>query len=321
MAPHERKTILALENEPHHFAEFYGALSAIGELHVYPTLDGLLAEERQFANPLYLLDTQLMQEAPTALVAQLVDRRLQVPMGLVTVKGCEQYLLDLRRWGILQVAVKAAPTAVDEVELFLNTVANPASAFGLSSHITDTMEIFNLSVQNIRQKNEAIERVINHFATANFDVHKLYDVRLILEETLNNAFFHAFRSPGGEEKYSLLTFLGLGSEEKINIEYGNNAQMAGFTVTDSAGTLSIKTVLSKIERQQNREGLLDSSGRGLYLSRMLSSSFIINIEENRRTQIIALFDERRHLERTKPFQLNYVGRDSFSEWRLDPEFD
>ena len=321
MTVREKKTILALEQDQPAFEPFYSALASAGELHVFPTLDRLLAEEGQHEAPVYLLDVVALRDTPTALVTQLLERRSRVPMGLVTSVDSDEYLVDLRRWGLLQVAIKNIPVHADEVRLFVNSLCDPLNGFGLPQYLSGTMEMYNLSIHNIREKNEAIERVINHFATANFNVHELYDVRLILEETLNNSFFHAFRTATGEEKYSLHAFRQLEPHEKVRIEYGNNARLAGFTVTDNAGTLSIRTILNKLERQLNREGLHDSSGRGLYLSRMLSTAFVINIEEARRTQLVALFDERRRMQRPKPFMINFVGSDSFAEWRLDPDFD
>ncbi|CAN5469944.1 hypothetical protein BH09SUM1_BH09SUM1_28180 [soil metagenome] len=319
----EKRTILAVDPDAANFPAFYAALRASGDVHIFPTIDRLLAEGGPVPvrDTIYLLDTLALQNSPTALVAQLLEQRGRVPMGLITQSPSDQYLMDLRRWGILQIAVKAEPLELHEIGLYVQCVADPLNGFGLYRYLGHTMEMYNLSIHTIKEKNDAVEKVINHFATANFEIHELFDVRLILEETLNNSFFHAFRKPSGEEKYSMQSFRELDPEEKIRIEYGNDATMSGFTVTDNAGSLPVRTIMHKLERQLNREGLFDSSGRGLYLSRMLSTAFIINIEEAKRTQMVALFDARRKLERPKPFMVNYVGPDTFGEWRLEEDFD
>lgn len=321
MRARETLAILVLDGDPAPWAPFYESLGRAGQVTVFPTLDQLLAEEDQYPLRVLLFDTKTLQRSPTALVSDLVARRGREAMALITDGDIEEYLLDLRRWGLLQIAVKNEPLEEHEVEFFIECVRDPFNGFGLCRYLSQTVEMYNLSVATIPEKNVAVERVINHFATANFEIHDLYDVRLILEEVLNNSFFHAFRTPSGEEKYNIHNFRHLEGGEKIRIEYGSNSRVAGFTVTDNAGSLSVRTVMNKLERQFNREGLFDVSGRGLYLSRMLSSSFVINIEEGRRTQVIALFDDRRRLPRPKPFMVNYAGRDSFEEWRLDPDFD
>jgi anti-sigma regulatory factor (Ser/Thr protein kinase) len=272
-------------------------------------------------HPILLLDTAALRQSPQSDVSSLVELRGQVPIGLITNEETDDYLLDLRRWGVLQAIVKSEPIQPEEVALFVSCLRDPLNGFGLHSYLFSTMEMYNIPVASVPEKNQAVEKVINHFATSGFEVHELYDVRLILEEALNNALFHAFRTPTGEEKYSMARFSHLEPGEKVRIEYGNSAQLAGFSVTDSAGSLRIHTILNKLERQLNKEGLFDCSGRGLYLSRMLSTAFIINIDQGKRTQLVALFDRRRHLPRPKPFMVNFIGQDSFSEWRTDPDFD
>lgn len=321
ISPLKDKHLLVLDALPGSFAEFYEVLGKLTSVHIYSTLDQLLAEAGTIPKPVILLDIPTLQASPTAHVAHLVERRQQYPMGLLTASHIEDYLFDLRRWGILQIAVKSAPIDTEELEYFIECVVDATSGFGLFRYLRNTVEMYNVSVSTLDDKNNAVERVINHFATAGFEIHELYDVRLILEETLNNALFHAFRTPTGEEKYSVYTFKCLEPGEKVRIEFGSNSHMAGFSVGDNAGSLPIKTIIAKLERQFNREGIFDESGRGLYLSRMLSSQFVMSVEAGKRSQVIALFDDRRRTDRAKPFMVNYIGKDTFPEWRMDPDFD
>jgi len=314
-------TFLVLDPNAAAFASFYRPLDTLGKVINLGALEDALALLEAVDSPILLLDTAQLRQLSPSEISSLVEHRGRFPVGLVTDEKTDDYLIELRRWGVLQVAVKSEPLIEEEIVHFIQCLLDPASGFGLHGYLYHTMEMYNVSVSTMREKNEAIENVINHFATSGFEVHELYDVRLILEEALNNALFHAFRTPTGEEKYSVSTLVQLEAREKVRIEYGNSAQLAGFSVTDNAGSLRVHTILDKLERQLNREGLFDSSGRGLYLSRMLTTAFIINVEESKRTQIVALFDKRRHGDRPKPFMLNFIGRDSFSEWRLDPDFD
>lgn len=321
MSGNPKTTLLVLDPDPRSFDGFYGAVAKLGEVRFFSDLEQLLLDIDYLNPPVILLDVMALKESPSAPVAELVELRGRLPIGIVSAVSSDEYLFDIRRWGLLNIAVKLDPVTENEVRVFVECLRDPLNGFGLYRHLSSTVEMYNMSVCTIPEKNEGIERVINHFATAGFEVHDLYDVRLILEEALNNSFFHAFKLPNGEEKYNLHTFSRLAEGEKVRIEYGSNAMMAGFTVTDNAGTLALRTIINKLERQLNREGLFDVSGRGLYLSRMLSTSLVINIEEHKRTQLIALFDQRRRTNRPKPLLVNYVGTDTFPEWRLDPDFD
>lgn len=316
-----RSTILALDSDPNSYSDFYHALESDGEVVVYPTLEGLLSDDPRSKNTIVLLDVDDLRSSPTALVVQLLDRQHRQPMALTTGRGIEDYFNDLRRWGLLQVAVKCPVINREEVVLFLGCVRSPSDGFGLSRYLAHTVEMYNLSISTFEEKNSSIERVINHFATTGFEIHELFDVRLILEEALNNAFFHAFKDRSGKEKYSLENFRGLEAGDKIRVEYGNGALFAGFSVTDNAGGLSVKTILTKLERQYNKEGLYDERGRGLYLARQLSSRMIFNIEQKRRTQIVALFDDTRRGNRPKPFMINFTGDDSSTDGGLDSDLD
>ncbi|MEQ8818724.1 MAG: ATP-binding protein [Sumerlaeia bacterium] len=321
--PPDTRTIFYLDRNQDGNGDFREALAQLADISTFHDLGSLLnalddAPPRTFL----LLDTTTLLDEPSALISRLVELRRRLPMGLVTDQDLDQFIWCLRRWGIIQCAVKTPPVTLEETEHFLQTLSDPASGFSLMRYFSSTMELYSLSVTDMATKTAAVERVINHFATHGFDVHELYDVRLILEEITNNAFFHAFRTASGEEKYSIRHFASLDAgDENVRIEYGNDGGRVGFSVTDNAGTLGISTIITKLERQFNREGIFDESGRGLYLSRMLATKLIINIEQGKRTQLIALFDETRKSNRPKPFMINYIGRDQFEDWRIDPELD
>ncbi|MCC6546594.1 ATP-binding protein [Candidatus Sumerlaeota bacterium] len=321
IAGHDNLTVLALESDPNAWKEFYHAVEKSAELVIYPTLEGLLSDDPRSSNTIILLDLDDLYGSPTALVAQLVDRRSRQRMGITSGREVESNLMDLRRWGILHATIKLPPINEEEVALFLDCVRNPANGFGLSRYLTSTMEMYSLPIETFEEKNHSIERVINHFATAGFEIHELFDVRLILEEALNNAFFHAFRNEKGEEKYQLGKCSRLDPGDRIRVEYGNNGNLAGFAVMDNAGQLSLRTIFDKLERQYNKEGVFDERGRGLYLSRLMSSRVIFSLEPGKRTQLIALFDETRRQSRPKPFFINVIGEENSRDFADDLELD
>jgi hypothetical protein len=289
--------ILLLEPESDTPDEFRHVLGALGRVEVFQDLATFLSRLSHDSDAVGLIDTVMLEDAPAALIAHLSDFRGQRRVGLVTV-----HPLDLSH--------------------FLEMIVEPAAGFGLIRYLDATIEMYCLNVRTLEQKNEAIERVINHFATAGFDVHRLYNVRLILEETINNALFHAFLDATGEEKYTLADFDGLKDpNEVVKVEYGSDRRHLGFTVTDTAGTLTVPLVLSKFERQLKSHGIFDQAGRGLYLSRLLTSNLIINIEPRLRTQVVALFDERGDSLPSKPFIVNWAGEQSPLEGYRDPDLD
>ncbi|MCB2154332.1 ATP-binding protein [bacterium] len=317
----DNRIILYLDRDQEGSTALREALAEAGEIVVFHDLSQLLGFSRDVPGATILLDAATLADSPTAPVSQLAYQRNRSPIGLTTDLPLEDYIFRLREWGIVRVLIKTPPVDPEEVAHFLTTLRSPAAGFGLLRYLSSTIEMYSVSIRDMQSKMAAIERVINHFATCGFDVHELYDVRLILEEIINNAFFHAFLTASGEEKYAVRAFRSLAQDESVRIEYGSDSHRVGFSITDTAGTLPVGMVISKLERQFNREGVFDQSGRGLYLSRMLASRLIINIEPRKRTQIVALFDETRKSDRPKPLMINCIGDDSFEEWRMDPDLD
>lgn len=320
--PHHRPPVLLLDNDAESSPEFLAALSTVGSFEVCHDMANFLRAIEDQPDTMALLDTATLADAPSALVGRLLDYRGTMPMGMVTNQHFEDYLPSIRRLGLLQVLVKRPPLDPLEVGHFLDILRHPSNGFGLIRYLDQTIEMYSVGVRTLADKLSAMERVINHFATCGYEVHELYDVRLILEELINNAFYHAYKTATGEEKYSLGEFKALAEGENVRIEYGSDAAHVGFSITDHAGTLSIQTVLNKLERQANREGLLDESGRGLWLSRLMSARFVVNIERGKRTQFVALFRGKVPANRPRSFVVNYLGPDTFDQWgAVDHELD
>ena len=116
-----------------------------------------------------------------------------------------------------------------------------------------------------------------------------FDIRLILEEKLNNALFHAFLIENDEEKYSIDTFAQLQAGESVLLTYGADSSQIGISVSDNQGQLRRDKVLATLDRQMSVKGLLDENGRGLYLTYSLASRLIFNLTRGRCTELITLY--------------------------------
>ncbi len=315
--------VIVYDTSKDEFGEFYQQLEELApQVSYVSTVPEMIEELSTQLDSIALLDTRNLahlSEDESTLLREFQEARR---IGLVTVDELENYFNLLKNINVTQVYSKIDPPVPEELEHFLECISDPLAGFSLSRYLYQTSELLTARIDNHEEKNIFVERVINYFATNGFEIHQLYNVRLILEETLNNAIFHAFKDNEGNDKYQIGSFDKLDENEKVTIEYGHCSAFAGFTVTDNAGALSPETVFKKLERQFSKDALFDESGRGLYLSRMLSSCFVINIEEGKRTQMIALFDDQ-HRERKgpKPFMLNYIGSNALSDCFLDADLD
>jgi|GEM_PF-632396 len=303
-------TILLWDAHPENAAALIQALrEASRNVEIAHTFDEVKSRiqakgESQNAVQLIVADLETLLTLGESQILTWLGSSPRPPLAIATDMDPEHYLGHLRRLRLHHLIVKSGPFFPEEFGLLLDCAISPIRGFGLLSHFAQTLEMYSLTFATRDEKSDAIERVINHFATVGFVIHELYDVRLILEEITNNALFHAFRNPDGSEKYNMSTFQGLDSGETVRIDYGHAMNVVGFAVTDNAGTLDPDMILYKLERQYNREGLFDLGGRGLYLSRLLASTFFFNIEKGLRTQIVASFREKDSRKRPKPITIN-----------------
>lgn len=239
-------------------------------------------------------------------VPQAIRRmRPESKIALISSFDAERYLSSLSEWKCYHVLPRLPFYNARDVHIFVANILEPENAFGLPRYLSEDAEWDKVKIIGREQKNSVLEEIINYFALCEYEIHELYDVRLIMEESINNALFHAFRDEHGHEKYQTDLFETLEPDEEVIVEYGSDATNIGFSVTDNRGTLTPSMVVEKMARQYYKEGLFDESGRGLYLARMLSGNMVINIVKNVKTQILCIFYEKR-LNIPKPFSINYM---------------
>ncbi len=315
------RRIAVLDANAGEFAPFYSLLSSTRKVTIHTSPSEIPAADLDASYPL-LCDVQTVRDSFGGSLAALRSKFGDRPIALLTSLEFEEYLFDLRGLGVFQIGAKSNMARLEELIHFLDCVEDPRNGFGLTGHLHHTSEFHRTSVRGHVDRNAVVEQVINHFATSGFEIHELYNVRLILEEALANALYHAFRDAAGEEKYPRNSDVTLADGEVITIEYGSSSEVAGFAVSDNAGTLGLGTVLAKLERQHSGEGVMDENGRGFYLSQMLSSSLVVNVEEGERSQLIALFDDpRQRRDGAKTFMLNFWGADGTVRSCPDEELD
>lgn len=227
-------------------------------------------------------------------------------IALMSNSAIEEYFPALSKLRIYNVFAKSRPFDFDD---FLNTIENmlaPEHAFGLGRYLRSPMELREAPIQTRADKSAIVDEAIAYFRRYRAYDAQVTEIRLAFEELINNALYHGFRRHSGMEKYSAETFTELDDNERIMIEFGRDKHYLGCCVTDNQGVLDVDVAMGKMERQISMEGLLDESGRGIYLTRSLSDRMVINLDPRRITQLILLFAHR-PVSQVKPLHINLVG--------------
>ncbi len=228
-----------------------------------------------------------------------------IPIALLVSREYEHHFALLNKYDVFCVIVRTFPLDFDELQIAIENLVLPTKAFGLARYLRSPMELEERLILSLEDKQAMMEEAIEFFRRFRPHDTDISQIRLALEELINNAIYHAFRRASGGRKYEMGAFDRLDRGDQIRVEFGADKRFLGCSVTDNQGALDVGTVMKKIERQITQEGILDESGRGLYLTRTLSDKMIVNIHPNVATQIVLLFSRRDPIK-VKPFFVNQV---------------
>lgn len=199
----------------------------------------------------------------------------------------------LRRSQLTNVFIKTRPFLFDEFLVTVENLLQPSRSVGLQRYLKEPMEIRSGQIVNRDERAQVVDDAMRYFRRFRQYDSEVEEIRLAVEELINNAIFHAFRRKvGGLEKYRATSFSSLEGDEQITVEYGHDRNYLGVSVSDNQGSLDASTVMAKLERQISMEGLMDENGRGLHLTRNLCERMIINLKPGKLTQVILLFSRR-----------------------------
>jgi CheY-like chemotaxis protein len=205
--------------------------------------------------------------------------------ALITAYNTDEYIELIQNDGIANIIPKTVPFNFSELESIVNGLIT-GDIFGLERYLLPASTILatfrvtsSLSGREVRE--EIATLFARQFGTSG-------DLKLVLDELITNAIYHAPATREGAEKYPVFAEITLEPGEYVDINCGFDQEKYGVSVTDRMGRLRNETVLHKIGRQITGKGLLDDSGRGIHMSRVFADRMIINIERNKKTEVVVL---------------------------------
>ncbi|MBI1783735.1 ATP-binding protein [Candidatus Sumerlaeota bacterium] len=250
-------------------------------------LAGLVVRER---HPLILLHPDSVREDEIETVRLLRDLPCHPLVGIYSDKDRNNDAFQLAvRAGIGCILPHDCFQHCGELDQIAGWLEQGGPKLGIDNHLDPNAVTYQAEVAAKADKPDVIEEVLNFVKRIRSDTKFLFELRLILEETINNCIFHAFRDADGREKYTIDNFSRLDADEKIVVDYGADDRTIAVAVSDNQGQLKRETVLSKIQRQLSAQGILDQSGRGLHLIYALAGRFYINLRPYKVTQMVVLF--------------------------------
>jgi CheY-like chemotaxis protein len=235
------------------------------------------------------------------LLAEIRERYPTTKTALITAYNVDEYIQAAKEFSITNIIPKTVPFNFSELDFIVHGLVT-GDIFGLKRYLLEDGTIIEKHVikstsdaRNIQ--NHLINLFQQKFGTSG-------DMKLILDEIITNAMYHAPTLEDGTEKYQEFRDIILETHEYIFIECGFDSEKYAVGITDCQGRLTKETVLYKIERQITGEGLLDDSGRGIHMSRLFADRMVINIDPQKKTEVILLNYFSNKYRGYKPLYIN-----------------
>jgi CheY-like chemotaxis protein/anti-sigma regulatory factor (Ser/Thr protein kinase) len=235
------------------------------------------------------------------LLADIKKKYPATRVALITAYNIDEYIRVAKENSITNIIPKTVPFNFTELDSIVSGLLS-REIFGLQKYLLLENTILDTSwIKSTLDARESRERIIDIF---NSKFGTSGDMKLIFDEIVTNAIYHAPTLSDGTEKYQEFSDVTLEPNEFIYVECGYDREKYAISITDYQGKLSKETVLYKIDRQITGEGLLDDSGRGIHMSRLFADRMIINIEPNKRTEVILINYFSHKYRGYKPLYIN-----------------
>jgi YesN/AraC family two-component response regulator len=265
------------------------------------TADMALGKLKQAHFDLVISDINMPGMNGPQLLCEIKKNYPKTKTALITAYNIDDYIRTAKEMLVTNIIPKTVPFNFQELDSIVSGLLTE-DIFGLSRYLTNDGVILEKStIRSSLEARDTREHIIDLF-TEKFGTSG--DMKLILDEIITNAIYHAPTLDDGSEKYQEFTDVTLEPDEYIGVECGYDREKYAVAVTDMQGKLKKETVLYKIDRQLTGEGLLDDSGRGIHMSRLFADRMIINIDPNKRTEVILINYFSNKYRGYKPLYIN-----------------
>jgi len=183
--------------------------------------------------------------------------------------------------------------------------------WGIEGYLGEGAQIHSEEVASSEKIMEIVSQMIDKFDLSTYFGPLKDFLATVSVELVSNAVFDAAKKPSGELKYYNLDRTeahALDLREKVLFKMGRGEKLMAISVEDNFGGLKRDIILNGILRaMREKMPKTDTAGAGLglYMAFGLSSTLVVNLRDDKRTEVIALFDlqkrQKQYKERVTSF--------------------
>lgn len=224
-----------------------------------------------------------------------------IKVVLITAYNVDDYIRLAKEYGICNIISKTVPFNFTELNAVVKGLIS-GDIFGIERYMEKDHTILKeYVIRNSTTAKEIREDIL--VILLNY-VKNTGELKLVLDEIVTNALYHSPKDEHGNEKYEEFTDITLAEKEYIYVKVALDNEKYGVSIQDRQGNLSKEVVLYKIDRHVRGEGILDDSGRGIFMSRIFADRLIINIAPKKMTEVLIINYRDEKYKGFKPLYIN-----------------
>lgn len=186
--------------------------------------------------------------------------------------------------------------------------------FGLEKYLAWGTRLRQEQITSSAKRIEIVEKIGTYAAECGLRGNVRARIQTLADELMMNAIWDAPVDDGGRAKYAHLSRsepLELLPEEEVTVSWGSDGNLLGVCVSDRFGRLQSDLAFGYLLKCFRRgpdqiDSKAGGAGLGLYMAYLAVSTFVINVQRNKRTEVIGLLNmhlsQRDMQERARSFQ-------------------
>lgn len=242
------------------------------------------------------------------LLSQVEETYPSIHRVLMTAYNVDDYMHLIQQHNIGNIVTKGLPFNTSELILVCQQLLNK-NIFGLEPHLNAETTIHCESISSPDEIDILSARLTELYGKES-NAQKL---NTVLVELLTNALFYGAKDEDPTDKSTWDKEFTLDPEHRIRVCHGNDGQKTGFSISDNGGKLDQKTILYWLDRQLTRadnglpQGVFDTHGRGLFITRQYVDRLIVNVEKGKQCECIILNYDTEPPTPFKPLRINEIS--------------
>lgn len=270
-------------------------------------LDALEILKKDSKFDLLLSDINMPKMKGFELIKKVRNQYNGITCALITAYDINSYIELAKTYNVSNIIPKTSPFNFEDFLIYVNELIS-GKIFGIEKFFKEGKDINSFKINGPKGIEHAIFKI---FETLDNNDIGLKKAKIALREIIINAVYYGAKNEDGSKKENWDVNFQLKNEEEVIIKYSVDEEKLAVAIIDQKGRLKKSDVLFWLERnivQDPKTGFVksinDEHGRGIFMSREFSDSFIINIDPGIKTEVIIIKYLQDKYKGSKPLIIN-----------------